>query len=196
MRPNSLIRKVYNKGRIAFYRLLSDAADVKGTFKAKQAVLLTGPGSIHFAKGVKLGVTSSPYQLSTYCYIEARRKESAVRIGNHTCINNNAAIISDGAGIEIGDDVLIGTSVQIYDSDFHTIDPARRSDIPQSMPVKIGNNVFIGASVTILKGVEIGDNSVIASNAVVVANIPADSVAAGNPAKVIRSLSPSSNVVL
>ncbi len=62
------------------------------------------------------------------------------------------------------------------------------SGVPDSKPVLIGDNVFIGYSVTILKGVQIGNNSIIGANSVVTKSIPANVMAAGNPCKVIKSL--------
>ena len=104
-------------------------------------------------------------------------------------VNNNCSLISEGGGIEIGAYSLIGTNVEIYDSDFHELDPAKRmSGEPRTAPVCVGKNVFIGSNVRVLKGVTIGDNSVITNGAVVVRSIPSNVIAGGNPAKVLKSL--------
>jgi maltose O-acetyltransferase len=74
------------------------------------------------------------------------------------------------------------------DSDFHDLDPEKRDQPGKCKGVCIGNNVFIGANVTVLKGAKIGNNSVIASGSIVTGHIPDNTVAAGNPCKIIRSL--------
>ncbi|MFR2288129.1 MAG: acyltransferase, partial [Akkermansia sp.] len=91
----------------------------------------------------------------------------------------------------IGNDVKAGFGVHIMDSDFHALDPeARRGpdDLLQrrSAPVRIGENVFIGAGTFILKGVAIGDNAIIGACSVVTRSIPAGEIWAGNPARRIR----------
>lgn len=86
--------------------------------------------------------------------------------------------------IEIGDNVRVGANVLITDSDWHLDDP--RVGFP--CPVVIGNNVWLGYGVTILKGVNIGANSIIGANSLVVSDIPENVLAAGNPCKVIRML--------
>jgi acetyltransferase-like isoleucine patch superfamily enzyme len=89
----------------------------------------------------------------------------------------------------MGNKVMVGANVLITDFDWHAIDPAtRHTGEPKSKPIVIGNNVFLGYSAIVLKGVTIGDNSVIGANSVVTSNIPADVIAAGNPCKVISSL--------
>jgi acetyltransferase-like isoleucine patch superfamily enzyme len=89
----------------------------------------------------------------------------------------------------IGDRCLIGDSVIIYDSDFHNLQPEIRRDARTSCaPVTIGDNVWIGSRAMILKGVTIGDDSVIGAMSLVNSSIPARCVAAGNPARVIREL--------
>ena len=104
-------------------------------------------------------------------------------------INNNAFIKSEGAGIRIGADGLLGSGVEILDSDFHELHPARRrGGRPAMAPVDIGPNVFVGNGVRILKGVEIGAHSVIGAGSVVTGSIPEGVIAAGNPARVIREL--------
>ena len=99
---------------------------------------------------------------------------------------NTGCTMQDQGGIFIGDGALLGHHCTIATLN-HELDPARRRDlIPR--PVHIGKNVWIGANVTILPGVTIGDNAVIAAGAVVARDVPADTVAAGVPAKVIRRI--------
>jgi acetyltransferase-like isoleucine patch superfamily enzyme len=108
-------------------------------------------------------------------------------------------VIKDGAGISnsvfsafesilVGERTLIGAECLIVDSDFHGL-PLGENQPIRSAPVEIGNSVFIGARSIILKGVKIGDGTVIGAGSVVTTNIPARSLAAGNPARVIRAFS-------
>jgi acetyltransferase-like isoleucine patch superfamily enzyme len=152
-------------------------------------LITNGLGEIFFGKNVAIGVNSSPFFYETYSYIEARTIKSFVRIGDNVSINNNATIVSEGEGISIGNDTLIGTNVFIADSDFHNLDPdLRLSNVIKTEKVTIGNNVFIGSNVSILKGVDIGNNSVIAYGSVVTKSIPSNVIAGGIPCKVIKKL--------
>lgn len=91
--------------------------------------------------------------------------------------------------IEIGNDCLVGDAVAIFDSDFHELNPSRRRlGSGPVMPVVIGNNVWIGSRSIILKGVSLGDNSVIGAMSVVTKPVPPNTLVAGNPARVVRSL--------
>ena len=94
--------------------------------------------------------------------------------------------ILDGGGVEIGDRVFIGPNVGIYTANHPTDVRRREKGYEWALPVKIGNKVWIGGGVTILPGVTIGDNTVIAAGSVVTKDIPANVVAAGNPCKVIK----------
>lgn len=109
-----------------------------------------------------------------------------VKLGENFFANNNLTLL-DTAPIEIGNDVLIAPNVGIYTAG-HALDPELRlrTGAEYAFPVKIGNNVWIGAGVTICPGVTIGDNSVIGAGSVVTKSIPSDSLAYGNPAKVVR----------
>ena len=108
-----------------------------------------------------------------------------IHVGRGVFINTGCTM-QDQGGIFIGDGALLGHHCTIATLN-HELDPARRRDlIPR--PVHIGKNVWIGANVTILPGVTIGDNAVIAAGAVVARDVPADTVAAGVPAKVIRRI--------
>ncbi|BDT66906.1 2,3,4,5-tetrahydropyridine-2,6-dicarboxylate N-acetyltransferase [Comamonadaceae bacterium OS-1] len=121
--------------------------------------------------------------------IRAQSRDASIIIGND-CGMSGTTICSI-ASIEVGDGVLFGADVQIFDNDFHPIiSKSRRYDMEKikSKPVKIGSNVFIGSRTTVLKGVNIGVNSVIGAGSVVLSDIPDNCIAAGNPCRVIRSL--------
>ena len=106
-------------------------------------------------------------------------------IGDDFFSNFNLTIL-DGGGVEIGDRVFIGPNVGIYTANHPTDVRRREKGYEWALPVKIGNKVWIGGGVTILPGVTIGDNTVIAAGSVVTKDIPAKVVAAGNPCKVIK----------
>ena len=106
-------------------------------------------------------------------------------IGDDFFSNFNLTIL-DGGGVEIGDRVFIGPNVGIYTANHPTDARRREKGYEWALPVKIGNKVWIGGGVTILPGVTIGDNTVIAAGSVVTQDVPANVVAAGNPCKVIK----------
>jgi len=107
-----------------------------------------------------------------------------VKIGNDVGIGNYVVIWGSG-GVEIGNDVLIAAN-SVITSDGHEVNAVKFRESVHVQKVKIGNNVWIGASVCILPGVEIGDNTIIAARSVVTKNIPANVIAAGTPAEVIK----------
>ena len=106
-------------------------------------------------------------------------------IGDDFFSNFNLTII-DGGGVEIGNHVFIGPNVGIYTASHPTDVRRREKGYEWGLPVKIGNNVWIGGGAEILPGVTIGDNTVIGAGSVVTKDIPANVVAAGNPCKVIK----------
>ena len=117
-------------------------------------------------------------------------KNAKLVIGDNVGISSTALIAHNS--ITIGNNVKIGGGVCIYDTDFHSINPKIRLNNALDLqsknkaPVLIEDNVFIGAHSTILKGVTIGENSVIGACAVVTKNIPPNEIWAGNPAKFIK----------
>jgi len=112
---------------------------------------------------------------------------SQISIGKRFFANFNFTVL-DEARVTIGDDCFIGPNVSIYTA-CHSTDPVERNSRQEwAKPVTIGHNVWIGGSVTILPGVTIGDNVTIGAGSVVIRDIPSDSVAVGNPCKVIRKL--------
>ncbi|POY34903.1 acetyltransferase [Solitalea longa] len=171
------------------YRLLSTCINFKGKPVLNQALLAQGLGEIEISGTVTIGVTSSPSLFSTYAYFEVRKKQSKIKIEDGVFLNNNSCLISEGEGISIGKNTLIGLNFCAYDSDFHDLAPDKRmGGLPKTAAVVIGYNVFIGSNVTVLKGVTIGDNTVIANGSLVVKSIPANVIAGGNPCKVIKEL--------
>lgn len=108
-------------------------------------------------------------------------------VGARTFINYGLVAL-DVASITIGNDVLIGPNVQLL-TPTHPVDPARRrAKLEAAKPIVIGDNVWMGAGSMVLAGVTIGENSVIGAGAVVTRDIPANSVAVGNPARVTRKI--------
>lgn len=108
-----------------------------------------------------------------------------ISVGKGSYINVNCNFIDDGE-IVIGKKVMFGPAVTIATVG-HPIAPDMR-EYMYTAPVHIGDNVWIGGNVTICPGVTIGENSVIGAGSVVIHDVPANSIAAGNPAKVIRQI--------
>ena len=118
------------------------------------------------------------------------RDGGKIKIGND--VSMSGVTVYAFRYIEIGDHTSIGANSKVFDSDFHPVDPMYRladSDDKAHTGMRdtvIGKNVFIGCNSLILKGVHIGDNSVIGAGSVVTKDIPANCVAAGNPAKIVK----------
>jgi acetyltransferase-like isoleucine patch superfamily enzyme len=178
------------RSRIWKYRALSTCERVSGSPIVVQPVLFLGDGAIVLGRNVEFGWRTSASFHTGYCHIEASKTTSRIELGDDVQLNNNAMIKSEGPGIKIGTRALLGSGVTIYDSDFHELHPdRRRGGQPKTGAVELGENVFIGDHVLILKGVRIGAHSVIGAGSVVTTSIPAGVIAAGNPARVIRTLS-------
>lgn len=108
-----------------------------------------------------------------------------IRIGNY-CLICPGVRIGSGHEILIGDNCMIASNAYLTDSDWHDI--YNRISVGKTAPIRIENNVWVGDSAIVCKGVTIGENSIIGAGAVVVDSIPANSVAAGNPARIVKRL--------
>jgi acetyltransferase-like isoleucine patch superfamily enzyme len=108
-----------------------------------------------------------------------------ITIGKHVFINSGCRF-QDQGGITIGDGALIGHNVVLATLN-HDFAPEKRNTIHPA-PIVIGKNVWIGTSATLVPGVTVGDNAVIAAGAVVTKDVPANTIAGGVPAKVIRQI--------
>ncbi len=110
-----------------------------------------------------------------------------IEVGENFFANYNLVIL-DGNYVRIGDNVWIAPNVGIYAAG-HPLDAQDRvAGWEYAFPVTIGNNVWIGGSVSIVGGVTIGDNAVVAAGSVVIRDVPANALVAGNPARVVRRI--------
>ena len=109
-----------------------------------------------------------------------------LRVGSRVSINQ-CCTIYDMGGVDIGDRVMIGPNVNIITTG-HPLAPSERRACIEARPIVIGSNVWIATGASILGGVTVGENSVVAAGAVVTRDVPPNSLVAGVPAKVIRSL--------
>jgi hypothetical protein len=151
-------------------------------------VILRHPGSrIVFGEKCKFNSAKNSVEinLSKRCTFVTTRNDAEIVFGNNS--GASGLLIVSAGSIRIGCNVLIGAHCTIVDNDFHNPDPFKRQveDTFIPRPVVIEDNVFIGFNCTILKGVTIGENSVIAANSVVIQSIPRNSIAIGNPCRII-----------
>ncbi|PMO05307.1 galactoside O-acetyltransferase [Vibrio splendidus] len=124
------------------------------------------------------------------CYIEPPLHANWGRhthLGNNVYVNFNLTLVDD-TNVFIGDNVMIAPNVTIA-TGTHPISPELRLKAAQfNVPVRIGNNVWLGAHTVVLPGVTIGENSVIGAGSIVTKDIPANVVAVGNPCRVVREI--------
>ncbi len=126
-----------------------------------------------------------PVRLTTW---SGRQGEGSIEIGDF-CLIAPGVEITAAQSIRIGANSMIAAECSINDCDWHGL-YNRTRPFRCTRPVVLGENVWLGARVTICKGVRIGDNSVVGAGSVVTSDIPANVVAAGNPARVVKELNP------
>lgn len=126
-----------------------------------------------------------PIRMTTW---SSKQGAGKILLGDH-CLISPGVEITAALSIEIGHNTMIAAETVITDSDWHGL-YNRTRPFRCTKPITLGDNVWIGMRCFIGKGVQIGENSVIGAGSVVTGNIPANVVAAGNPAKVIKPLNP------
>jgi len=137
-------------------------------------------GTMTIGERVRLISTTATLEL-------AAESGGTLEIGSSTFINYGCSIAASRM-ISIGPRCNIGTHVIIMDNDYHELDPERRLIRPESSPIILEENVWICARAIILRGVKIGEGSVVGAGSVVTRDIPPRSLAVGQPARVVRSL--------
>jgi maltose O-acetyltransferase len=109
-----------------------------------------------------------------------------IHVGDHFYAGYNCTIL-DMAEVRIGNKCMIGPNVGLYTAG-HSIEPKDRNKSGYAVPINIGNDVWISGSSVILPGITIGDNSIVAAGSVVTKDVPANTIVAGNPAKILKSI--------
>ena len=183
------VKKTYLKFRHwyaeHFLRPACDALGDHHTIMNPWFVKISGP-NIRIGKCVTLiGERASPVKIGVW----GRELDTGrIEIGDYVLLSPGTRI-SACDEIIIGDSVMFANGAYITDSDWHGIyDRTARDEAIK--PVHIGNNAWIGDHATVLKGVTIGENSIVAARAVVTKDVPPNVVVAGNPAKVVKELDP------
>jgi acetyltransferase-like isoleucine patch superfamily enzyme len=181
------VKKIYLRFRYLYAEhFLRPACDELGdhhTIMSPWYVSFSGP-NIRIGKcATIIGERAKPVKLGVW----GRDEENGrIEVGDYVLISPGSRI-SASDEIRIGNSVMMANSVYITDSDWHGIyDRTARDE--RVMPVHIGDNVWLGDHSMVLKGVTIGENSVVAAKAVVTRDVPANVVVAGNPAKVVKQL--------
>ncbi len=150
------------------------------------------PGS-EIRIGNKVRIISRAYRYAFNIFPQSKLRTfsptARILVGDNVGFNS-ISILARSQTITIGDGTMIGGNCQIMDTDSHPLwPPEARWEYPgteHDAPVSIGKNVFIGLNVIILKGVVIGDNAVIAAGSVVSKDVPANALAAGVPAEIVK----------
>lgn len=154
-------------------------------------IKLHGSGKIIIGDNVSINSTSNVNPVAGGSKTHLRAEGNGVlKIGNNVGISHSAITVMDSVTIE--DNVLIGSNCMICDTDFHSIEYEHRMEKQdthvKTLPVLIKEGAFIGARSIILKGVTIGQHSVVGAGSVVTKNIPDNEIWAGNPAVFIKTI--------
>ena len=179
-----------NLARFFWYEPLfrSQCAEVGPGLRLERLPFIVGTGRIVLGDGVVFGGKVD------FTFGNRGERTPEVRIGNHTFLGHETTLATTDS-IHIGEHCLISSGVNISDYDGHPTDPVRRRagdpTPPENIrPIRIGDDVWIGANVKILKGVRIGNRAIVGAAAVVTRDVPADAIVAGNPARVVKQLPP------
>lgn len=151
---------------------------------------LVNRGKISIGENCKFNGANkyNPIGFGGPCNIVAE-KGAEIVIGNNCGISNST--IYSRLSVKIGNGVLLGAGVKVYDTDFHSLDYTKRGTSEDkadanNAPVIIGDNAFIGAGTIVLKGVTIGKRAIIGAGSVVTKDVPDDEIWGGNPVKKIK----------
>ncbi len=182
-----MIRKILKSLRLIALKLQLRRHGVRFGNKIRgNNVFLANRGRIELGNNV--GLTSFPDGDISRTGLSTHTAEAVIRIGDRSKLNGT--VIHARESVTIGSWCLFGPGTVIIDNDSHppVLDRQARRGPPGSAPVKLGDNVWIGMRSLITKGVSIGDNAIVAAHSVVTRDVPANTLVAGNPARIIREL--------
>mgnify|MGYP003984773103 FL=1 len=161
-------------------------------FRGVPHIFSRKPGKITIGKNCKIysSTTSNHVGLNHKVIIRTQLPDAEITIGDSVGISGSTILCR--LKISIGNNVNIGANCFITDTDHHPIDANDRLNNSSkniiNKPVSIGNNVWLAEGVKVLKGVDIGENSIVGIGSIVINNVPKNVIVAGNPAKIIRYL--------
>jgi maltose O-acetyltransferase len=159
---------------------------IGGRLGVHHPTLFQGQGRLQIGTGVTLGYELAGF-LNTPIVLQPRNPGAEIVIGDGTAIMNGCFIAACSA-IHIGERCRIGGGSIIIDSDFHGLAPDERDTPGCTAPVVIGDNVLLGVSVTVLKGVTIGKDAIVGAGAVVAKDVPEGAIVVGNSMRIIGSV--------
>lgn len=180
----SISRSFWNCYSIPLYKLKGVTLGNKPNFFGFSKVKRARGSIIEIGRNLTLrsSATSNLIGVNRPCIFTTLAYDARLTIGNNCGFSGT--IIGCFKEITIGNNVLVGANSTITDGDWHPDDPRSQT----AKPIIIGHNVWLGINVTVLKGVTIGDGSLIGAGSVVTKSIPPNVMAAGNPCKVLRDL--------
>lgn len=197
MKLKSILKKIYFFPWSFFCRIKLGFQRVKcnSNLEVIGNIWIKNRGTVTIGKNVRIrsGAWTNPIGCGNKTFIHVF-KNATLKIGNHVKMSNVG--ISCQENIKIEDEVMIGGGTCIWDTDFHSTNLFIRMQLieekeyPKTAPILIKKGAFIGAGCYILKGVTIGENSIVGAASVVSKDIPDNQVWAGNPAGFIRNLRP------
>jgi len=159
---------------------LGDRVQFGRNFETNGRLVIQGPGRVVLGDNIKAWCHAEKNVLITYT------PDSRITVGSGTRLNG--AGIMAYTQIDIGPRCILGSTI-VFDSDFHPLDPAHRHDLDAPVscaPIRIAENVWLGGQSAVLKGVTVGENSVVAFRAVASSDVPPNVVVAGNPARIVK----------
>jgi maltose O-acetyltransferase len=142
--------------------------------------IVRNSGRLRIGERARFAATMVPLELAVGA-------SGLLEIGESTFVNYGTSIAALQS-VRIGSHCSIGTYVIIMDNDFHRLEPERRNELPDSKPIVIEDNVWLGGRAIVLGGVTIGEGSVVGAGSVVTRDVPPRSVVTGVPAKIVRQL--------
>ena len=189
-----LIPELMGQIWLLFYKLLYRHIKVGKKVKCWGRILITKSPDSNIVIGDNVRIVSDCVRASIGLYSKCKIRafsQSKIIIGNNVALNGTA-ITCRTTSIEIGAGTIIASNCIIIDSDFHAPWPPENRTYnmgyERDRGVKIGKNVWIGVNCIILKGVTIGENSILGAGSVVANDIPPNVIVRGNPAKIIKNL--------
>lgn len=159
----------------------------RSRFEGRPIITVAAGSKMLLGDGLGLNsyVRSNPLACFQPCVL--RTLASGAELVLQENVGLSGTVVCAGKSVSIGKGTIAGSGAMIIDNDFHEFDPVtgwRNEYVRNARPITIGEYVFIGARAIVLKGVNIGDRAIIGAGAVVTCDVPADHIAAGNPARV------------